>query len=556
MANQDTRRVQEDAALSAHLPPASSQGGRGANYTYSSVDTRGIGDGEDGISRKGFGGPTGHEYAPFVDNDSTSYGDASAKGEGGGGAISLTSRHHAAIPISYFCVGFLGSFVANPLNIYIVQTLNAQPSQQNTLVVLMTVPWSFKLIYGFLSDVCPIRGLRRKPYLAFGYLLSSFCYLVLALTAEVTIQSLSGLLFLATMGQIMGDVMADTLVVERARGEAEESRGQMQATCYAIRFAGNVIGCLGGALLFNRGAWGWGLTFRQVCLIMSMMPVLVLGPAVVYLWEERSKETKGVKNQVRDIWDTIQLQAVWRPMAFVYIFNIFQVPHIPWQNYLQLSLHFQPYMLGFMAAAGSVMTCLGVTAYKNCFFHVSWRLIYGWSVVVTTIFSALQLVLIFGLNQRIGLPDFWFALGDDVITQYIQGIQFLPVCIMYLRMCPNGSEGATYAALTTFGNIALNCAGSLGTLFAKLWDVGNDTLRNEDVSGLWKLTVLTSLISPVPLVLLRLLPASAAEQEALRADTKRSMRGGAAFVSVLVGSLAWTLAEAVYVLSSDADETG
>ncbi|CAM9718285.1 unnamed protein product [Ectocarpus sp. 6 AP-2014] len=416
----------------------------------------------------------------------------------------------------------------------------------------MTVPWSFKLIYGFVSDVCPIRGLRRKPYLAFGYLLSSFCYLVLALTAEVTIQSLSGLLFLATMGQIMGDVMADTLVVERARGEAEECRGQMQATCYAIRFAGNVIGCLGGALLFNRGAWGWGLTFRQVCLIMSMMPVLVLGPAVVYLWEERSKETKGV----RDIWDTIQLQAVWRPMAFVYIFNIFQVPNIAWQSYLQLSLHFEPYMLGFMAAAGSIMTCLGVTAYKNYFFHVSWRLIYGWSVVVTTIFSALQLVLIFGLNRRIGLPDFWFALGDDVITQYIQGIQFLPVCIMYLRMCPNGSEGATYAALTTFGNIALNCAGCLGTLFAKLWDVGNDTLRNEDVSGLWKLTVLTSLISPVPLVLLRLLPASAAEQEALRADTKRSMRGGAAFVSVLVGSLAWTLAEAVYVLSSDADETG
>lgn len=58
------------------------------------------------------------------------------------------------------------------------------------------------------------------------------------------------------------------------------------------------------------------------------------------------------------------------------------------------------------------------------------------------------------------------------------------------------------------------------------------------------------------MVLLRLLPASAAEQEALRADTKRSIRGGAAFVSVLVGSLAWTLAEAVYVLSSDADETG
>lgn len=63
-------------------------------------------------------------------------------------------------------------------------------------------------------------------------------------------------------------------------------------------------------------------------------------------------------------------------------------------------------------------------------------------------------------------------------------------------------------------------------------------------------------IAPIPLVLLRLLPSNAAEQEALRADTKRSLRGGAAFVSVLVGSLVWTVGEAVYVLTSSADEKG
>ncbi|CAN0113278.1 unnamed protein product, partial [Hapterophycus canaliculatus] len=43
-------------------------------------------------------------------------------------------------------------------------------------------------------------------------------------------------------------------VVERARGEAEEFRGQMQATCYAIRFAGDVFGCVGGALLYGAEA--------------------------------------------------------------------------------------------------------------------------------------------------------------------------------------------------------------------------------------------------------------------------------------------------------------
>lgn len=77
------------------------------------------------------------------------------------------------------------SFMINPLNIYMIQSLNAQPSQQNTLVILMTIPWSFKLVYGFFSDVFPIGGLRRKPYLVAGYSVSSFCYLLLALTPQV-----------------------------------------------------------------------------------------------------------------------------------------------------------------------------------------------------------------------------------------------------------------------------------------------------------------------------------------------------------------------------------
>lgn len=79
----------------------------------------------------------------------------------------------------------LPSFVINPLNIFMVQGLNAQPSQLNTRIILMTVPWSFKLVYGFLSDVFPIGGLRRKPYLIIGYMVSSLCYLELALKPEV-----------------------------------------------------------------------------------------------------------------------------------------------------------------------------------------------------------------------------------------------------------------------------------------------------------------------------------------------------------------------------------
>ncbi len=184
--------------------------------------------------------------------------------------------------------------------------------------------------------------------------------------------------------------------------------------------------------------------------------------------EEEEEEVDGdeevsIAIQIEQIWQTVQLKAVWKPMAFVYLFNILQIPNVAWQSYLQKTLHFQPWVLGLSVLLGSIMTFVGILAYKFYFFKVTWRLIYIYSMLLTTFFSLLQIVLIFQWNKTyLHMSNYCFSLGDDVITAYISGIQFLPVCIMYMRLCPNGAEGASYAMLTTFGNIALVCANNLG----------------------------------------------------------------------------------------------
>ncbi|KAG5179232.1 folate-biopterin transporter [Tribonema minus] len=481
-------------------------------------------------------------YSPISDLPHHAKQFASAAG------LKLTDASNIAIPISYWLIGFLGSFIGTPLTVFLVQSLNAQPAQQNTIGVLLSIPWSFKLLYGFVSDVLPVGGLRRKPYFALGFALHSACFLLLAALEKPTFSSLAVLLFVATIGQIMADVMADTLVVERARLEDTEQRGQLQATCYAVRFMGSVLGCLMGAVVYNQVQWGWGLSFRQVCLLTGALPLMLLGTTLWTLYE-MAATPKTVAQQCGDIWDTICLKAVWKPMAFVYVFNFFQVPNIAWQSFLQLSLHFEPYMLGLMATAGAVMTLLGIIAYKKFFFHVSWRHIYFTSVCVTTAFKLLQMCLIFKWNEKyLHMSNLYFALGDDVITQYIQGVQFLPVCIMYLRLCPDGSEGATYAMLTTFGNIALVCSASVGTLLSKIWEVGNEALRSDDFNGLWRLTLLTSSLAPIPLLLLRLLPANQDEQEHLITEKTRSRLGGSVFLLVLTTSLVWSISESFAVV--------
>jgi hypothetical protein len=45
-------------------------------------------------------------------------------------------------------------------------------------------------------------------------------------------------------------------------------------------------------------------------------------------------------------------------------------------------------------------------------------------------------------------------MGSYGVIMFVQSIQFLPACRMFLAMCPGGAEGASYAMLTTLSNLA------------------------------------------------------------------------------------------------------
>jgi MFS family permease len=190
----------------------------------------------------------------------------------------LWRRENIAIAMAYFSVGIVDSFTSTPLNIYMVGKLNAEPEMQSTIGILQALPWSLKLAFGFLSDACPIQGMRRKPYLTMGALLYSSAFVFYALCAVDNAVLLAVCIFLGTLGLIQMDVMADTMCVERSRFEPEDRRGQMQASCYSIRFAGGLLGALLGTGVSNQAEWGWGLSFRQVAFINGMLPFLLVVP--------------------------------------------------------------------------------------------------------------------------------------------------------------------------------------------------------------------------------------------------------------------------------------
>lgn len=84
----------------------------------------------------------------------------------------------------------------------------------------------------------------------------------------------------------------------------------------------------------------------------------------------------------------------------------------------------------------------------------------------------------------------------------------MPTNIMFMMLCPEGSEGVTYALLTTIANLASTVSGDIGSGLTTLFDVSNTSLEAGNFDGVLYLTILTSFLQLLPLCLLWILPDS------------------------------------------------
>lgn len=451
------------------------------------------------------------------------------------------------ITLSFVDVGVAMYLLQTPVAYYLIYNLNASSRQYSSYSTLVNLPWSLKFIGGIITDGFPILGYRRKSWLAIGWLLFMFICLYLLLIGEPGIYMTTIMMFIATCSYLLSDVCSDTLCVERAKFETEAERGTLQTSGYTSRAFGSVIGSILGAVLYNKSSWGWGLTIAEIFGLSALIPMTGVLPTIWHLEElASSRPAPTIKEQFLDIWKTLQLQAVYKPLSFIFTYYVMQIPNQAWTNYLVIGLGFTDFEIGLLTVASTIFLWIGMIIYKRFFFETSWRQIYIWTTALGALFSFLQILLILGINKKFGIPDVVFAIGDTGIVYLIYAIQSMPSSIMFIMILPEGSEGITYALLTTIGNLAWTVACALGSAMTTIWDVSNDALAAGDYSGMLKLTLLTSFLQIVPLSLVFLLPDSKEEQLKLRDAGKSSVLGGSILGTVVFLSLIGTIALSLY----------
>lgn len=113
----------------------------------------------------------------------------------------------------------------------------------------------------------------------------------------------------------------------------------------------------------------------------------------------------------------------------------------------------------------------------------------------------LQLVLVTGINQTLGISNEWFAIGDSLVLTVLGQVSFMPVLVLAARLCPPGVEATLFATLMSISNGAGVVGGLLGAELTQFLGVTSENFQN-----LALLLLLCNVSSLFPLPFLGLLP--------------------------------------------------
>ena len=404
-----------------------------------------------------------------------------------------------AILLVYFVQGILGlSRLA--VTFFLKDNLGLSPAEAAALTGLAILPWTIKPLFGFLSDGFPLGGYRRRPYLVASGVLGCGAWIFLStlsgqhLPQDKWLATLA--IVLTSLSVAVGDVIADSIVAERAREESLSSAGSLQSLCWSTLAVGGLLTAYLSGFLLDR----WGI--RTIFLITATFPLLVSVAAGLITETPSDRQSlEGIKQQTIALWNALRQRSIWMPLLFICLWQATPNAESAFFYFTTNELGFTPEFLGRVRLVTSVASLLGIWLFQRFFKAIPFRSILGWMTVISTLLGLTTLLLVTHANRSLGIDDRWFSLGDTLVLTLAGEIAFMPVLVLAARICPPGVEATLFALLMSLFNLSGLLSRELGALLTQWLGV-----TEVDFTNLWLLVLITNLSNLLPLPLLGFLP--------------------------------------------------
>ncbi|MCS7291707.1 MAG: folate/biopterin family MFS transporter [Gloeomargarita sp. SKYBB_i_bin120] len=426
-----------------------------------------------------------------------------------------------AILLVYFVQGVIG-LARLAVSFFLKDELGLTPATVAALTGIAALPWMVKPLLGLVADGLPLAGYRRRSYLMLSGVLGATAWGLLATWVQRPWQAVAAIT-MASLATALGDVIADSLVVERVRGASQSHTGSLQSLCWGTSALGGVITAyFSGALLDRLGT-------RAVFGITALFPMLVTLGAfwVQELRQPRQKQVvTQVVGQIQQLWTAVKQPGILMPTAFLFLWQATPTSDTAFFFFVTNELHFPPEFLGRVRLVTSVAALVGVWIFQRYLRDVPIRRMLLWTTVLSSALGMTSLLLVTHTNRLLGIPDRWFSLGDSAILTVMGEIGFMPVLVLAARLCPPGIEASLFALLMSVLNLAGGVAHELGALLTHLLGI-----TETQFDRLWLLVTITNLSSLLPLPLLGWLPED-------KATTKPELPPAVVADAVVLGDVA------------------
>lgn len=438
------------------------------------------------------------------------------------------SPDNFAVAMVYFVQGVLG-LARLAVSFYLKDDLHLDPAETAVITGLSSLPWLVKPLYGFISDSVPLFGYRRRSYLVLSGLLGAFSWSLMAGFVDSKYSAASCIL-LGSLSVAFSDVVVDSMVVERARGESQSVSGSLQSLCWgSSAFGGIVSSYFSGSLVESYGVrFVFGVT-ALLPLITSAVAVLVNEQRVVRpMPGSGQKENitlvnpgflQTSKQNMIQLWSAIKQPNVFLPTLFIFLWQATPHSDSAMFYFTTNKLGFTPEFLGRVKLVTSIASLLGVGLYNGFLKTVPLRKIFLVTTVFGTGLGMTQVLLVTGFNRQLGISDEWFAIGDSLILTVLAQASFMPVLVLAARLCPEGMEATLFATLMSISNGGSVLGGLMGAGLTQVFGITRDSFDN-----LSTLIILCNLSSLLPLPLLGLLPKDSPDNVANKEDADIEMK--------------------------------
>jgi folate/biopterin transporter len=402
-----------------------------------------------------------------------------------------------AILLVYFVQGILG-LARLAISFFLKDELGLNPAEVSALVGIAALPWMVKPLFGFISDGLPIFGYRRRPYLILSGILGALSWVALATIVETPWQAMIAIA-LSSLSVAFSDVIVDSLVVERARQESLGDAGSLQSICWGASSVGGLLTAyLSGFLLQH-------FTTRTVFGITATFPLIVSLVAWLIAESRVTEKTNwsAVGQQLGQLKQAISQKSIWLPTAFLFIWQAMPTADSAFFFFTTNELHFEPEFLGRVRLVTSLASLVGIWLFQRFLKTVPFRIIFGWSTVISAMLGMTTLILVTHANRSLGIDDHWFSLGDNLILTVMGQIAFMPVLVLAARLCPSGVEATLFALLMSIVNLAGMLSYQSGAVLMHWLGI-----TANDFTNLTWLVIITNLSTLLPLPFLSWLPAA------------------------------------------------